>query len=196
MSLKRVCLGWVCSVLVEIQPVAAVLDETLADDSSSSSSEEEHGGDGNASSGRRRSARAAAAARPPGSTMPGWIGQVQQEKGSGSSSLLCSPGRLCRVQAWLPAQAVDWAEAARAAVTQLAAGVAAAGLTASDVVACKAYCLAELLERGHLSAALCAAVEEALPHASPCIVPVSAVGPSAAADCGVLLELLGCRVPA
>jgi hypothetical protein len=183
-----------CSVLVEIQPVACVVDETLADSSSSSSSGDD---DAPSSPGRLRKGQAAADARPTGSTMPGWIGLVRRERRGSCASLLCSPGRLCRVQAWLPAQVADWPAAVRGAAAELAAGCAAAGLTLADAVACKAYCLAALLERGQLTAAvLQTCMDAALPHISPCIVPVSAVGTSDAADCGVLLEMLCCRVPA
>lgn len=183
-----------CRVLVEIQPVACIVDESLAVDSSSSDDE-----DAEVAEHRRDRRAAAAAARPSGSTMPGWIGRVQQCTGR-SSSRLWSPGRLCRVQAWVAQQQdcattrPDWQQAVQAAAEELAAGLAAAGLAAADVASCKVYCIAGLLESqqqpGLTVAALREAVAAVLPGVQPAVVPASAVGASPAADCDIMLEAL------
>lgn len=202
-----------CRVLVEIQPVACVVDESLAEASSSSSSDEEDGGqeEGGTAAQRRAQRRAAAAAAlPAGSSMPGWIGRLQQCGSSGGGGRLWSPGRLCKVHACVPLQHAGEAEgdaaaaaaglqsAVRRATDELAAGLAAAELAVDDVAACKAYCLASLLsaDGGGLSAAaLREAVAAGLPGVQPAVVPVSAVGSSADFSSGaaVMLELLAVR---
>lgn len=183
-----------CRVLVEIQPAACVVDESL-DYSSSSSSDEEESPEARATA-RRSRREAAAAARPAGSSMPGWIGQLRQSS-SGSSSQLWSPGRLCKVHASASqaAAATDWRQAVQAAAAELAAGVVAAELEAADVAACKVYCLASLLasQDGPTAAELREAVAAALPGVRPAVVPVTAVGSSAGADAAIQLEVLALR---
>lgn len=182
-----------CRVLVEIQPAACVVDESLVEDSSSSSDEEESE---EAAAARRGRREAAAAARPAGSSMPGWIGRLQQCS-NGNNSRLWSPGRLCKVHASIDqaTAAADWRQAVQAAASELAAGVASAELEAADVAACKVYCLASLLgsQGGPTAAELSDAVAAALPGAQPAVVPVTAVGGSAAAEAAVLLEVLALR---
>ncbi len=182
-------------MLVEIQPAACVVDESLVEDSSSSSSDEEESQEARAAA-RRSRREAAAAARPAGSSMPGWIGRLQQSS-SGSSSRLWSPGRLCKVHASASqaAAATDWRQAVQAAAADLAAGVAAAELQAADVAACKVYCLASLLasQDGPTAADLREAVAAALPGVQPAVVPVTAVGSSAGPDAAILLEVLALR---
>ncbi|KAL4458652.1 hypothetical protein ABPG75_013517 [Micractinium tetrahymenae] len=192
-------------VLVEIQPVACLVDDTLAVDSSSDSEEDEE-----QQAARRARRTAAAAARPPSSSMPGWIGRLQQRSssstsGDGSSSSssstcrLWSPGRLCKVHASVPLQpageAAGWQQAVEGAARELAAGLAAAELAPADVAACKVYCRASLLgsEGGPTVAGLREAVAAALPGVQPAVVPVSAVGGSAEASDALLLELLAAR---
>lgn len=171
-----------------------MVDESIAADSSSSDSDEEE-----AVSAQRCSRRlAAAAARPPGSRMPGWIGRLQVSTGSSSGTCrLWSPGRLCKGHACVGQQqaAADWQQAVQAAAQELAAGVAATGLAPADVAACKVYCLASLLasQQGPTATALQQAVAAALPGVQPAVVPVTAVGGSAAADCAMLLEVLAMK---
>lgn len=188
------CPAVLCSVLVEVQPAACLADESLQEDSSSSSDSED---DEAVAAQRSRRRAEAAAARPPGSGMPGWIGRLQAASSSGGGGRLWSPGRLCKVLACVgqPAAAHDWQAAVQAAAQELAAGVAAAGLSAADVAACKVYCLAGLLgsPQGPTAEALQAAVAAALPGARPAVVPVTAVGTSAAASSALLLETLAIR---
>ncbi|PRW59519.1 diphthine--ammonia ligase isoform X1 [Chlorella sorokiniana] len=181
-------------VLVEIQPAACLVDESLAEDSSSSSDEEE----GEEAAAARRSRReAAAAARPAGSSMPGWIGRLRRTSNGSSSSSLWSPGRLCKVHSSISraAAAADWRWTVRIAASELAAGVEAAGLEAADVAACKIYCLASLLgsQGGPTAAELREAIAAALPGVQPAVVPVTAVGSSAGAEAAILLEALALR---
>ena len=178
-------------MLVEVQPAACLVDESLQGDSSSDSE------DGEDVAAQRRARRAAAAAaRPPGSSMPGWIGRVQASSSS-SGGRLWSPGWLCKVHACVgqPAAATDWQAAVQAAAQELAAGVAAAGLSPADVAACKVYCRADLLgsAQGPSAEALQAAVAAALAGVQPTVVPVTAVGASAAADAALLLEALAIK---
>lgn len=187
-----------CRVLVEVQPVACLLDETLALDSSSDSEEDEV-------QQAARSARraAAAAARPPGSSMPGWIGRLQRcsssDGGGGSGTArLWSPGRLCKVHTSVPQQAAEgpgWQQAVQGAAQELAAGLGAAELSPTDVAACKVYCLASLLNSkgGPSIASLQEAIAVALPGVQPTVVPVCAVGGCAETRDALLLELLAVR---
>ena len=197
----------VCSVLVEIQPVACVVDESLQPDASSSSSssdDDEEEGRGEAprlAARQRRAARAAAAAvaRPVGSTMPGWIGRLQHHATAFSSSLWSS-GRMCKAHAWVPQQLQPEPDGAglqlamEAAAAQLAAFIEAAGLSVADVAACKVYCLGSLLERHEATAAgLRHMVAGALPGVQAAVVPVAAVGPTPEAQALVMLEALAVR---
>lgn len=129
--------------------------------------------------------------------MPGWIGRLQQASSARGGGRLWSPGRLCKVQACVTRQqaAEDWRNGVPAAVQELAAGIAAAGLEAGDVAACKVYCLAALLEQHDLTAAaLQEAVEAALPGVQPVVVPASALsGGSPDAECGLVLEVLAVK---
>lgn len=180
-----------CRVLVEIQPAACLVDESLAEASSSSDEEGEE-----AVAAQRGRRKAAEAARPAGSSMPGWIGRLQQSS-SGSSSCLWSPGRLCKAHSTMSqaAAAGDWRHAVRAAAAEVAAGIAAAELEPADVAACKVYCLASLLgsQGGPTAAELQEAVTVAMPGVQPTVVPVTAVGSSAGADAAMLLEVLALR---
>lgn len=182
---------------MEVQPVACLVDDTLALDSSSDSGEDEE-----QQAARHARRTVAAAARPRGSSMPGWIGRLQRQSGSGcagSTERLWSPGRLCKVHASVPQQeaadAGSWQQAVQRAAQELAAGLAAADLAPTDVAACKAYFLGSLLgaAAGLSGASLQEAVAAALPGVQPAVVPVCAVGGSPEADAAVLLELLAVR---
>lgn len=189
-----------CRVLVEVQPVACVVDESLTVDSSSDSEEDE------LATAQRCSRRAAAAAaRPSGSSMPGWIGRLHSS-GSGGSSRLWSPGRLCKAQVCLTAQqagsgaAVDWRQAVQGAAQELLAGVLAAELALADVASCKLYCLASLLNDHQQQQQQCLtvadlrqAVAAGLPGVQPTVVPVTAVGGGADAAGAMQLEVVAMR---
>ena len=181
-------------VLVEIEPVACVVDETAAEDSSSSDSDAE-----DTSSGRRRSKQQRASSS---GGMPGWIGRLAQaEHGPGCSSL-SSPGRLCRAHATIQGGAAPSPARAQAAAAALQEALAAAQLQPSDIVSLKAYCPAALVAGdaggGGLSAeALRHCLMEALGPAgmAAAVVPVTAVGGDDGCPAGLQLELLALRLP-
>ena len=187
-----------------MQPVACVVDESLTVDSSSDSEEDEM-----ATAQRCGRRAASAAARPSGSSMPGWIGRLHSSSSGGGgggndSCRLWSPGRLCKAHMCLPAQqagtgaAVNWRRAVQGAAEELAAGVLAAELALTDVVSCKVYCLASLLDTqqqqpGLTVADLHRAVAAGLPGAQPTVVPVTAVGVGADAASAIMLEVVAMR---
>ena len=187
-----------------MQPVACVVDESLAVDSSSGSEEDEV-----ATAQRCGRRAAAAAARPSGSSMPGWIGRLHSSSSSGGGGggyecgRLWSPGRLCKAHMCLPAQqagtaAVNWRQAVQGAAEELTAGVLAAELALADVASCKVYCLASLLDTqqqqpGLTVADLQQAVASGLPGVQPTVVPVTAGGVGADAASAIMLEVVAMR---
>ena len=93
---------------------------------------------------------------------------------------------------------MNWRRAVQGAAEELAAGVLAAELALTDVVSCKVYCLASLLDTqqqqpGLTVADLHRAVAAGLPGAQPTVVPVTAVGVGADAASAIMLEVVAMR---
>eukprot|EP00887_Chlorella_sp_A99_P006590 scaffold3.g6590.t1 len=174
-------------VLVEIQPVACVVDATAEEGSSSNDSDGERDG---------RHQRRQHPTRRAG-TMPGWIGRLEVAQRGGASSL-ASPGRLCRARAAVDEGADgELPQRIEQAAVELCETLTAAQLGPADLVSVKAYCKAELLGsalsaedvRRRLAGPLGAAA------AAAAVVPVGAVGADADSPACVLVEALALRHP-
>lgn len=90
-----------CRALVEIQPVACVVDDTIhappstSSDSSSSSSSDDDESPGSASAGLSAAAGAGeAASQQQRSSMPGWIGRLEEREVTATVPFTSGPGML------------------------------------------------------------------------------------------------------
>lgn len=174
-----------CSVLVEIEPVACLVDDTAADESSDSDADAEGGRSGRVWHGALSGC------------MPGWIGRLQRREHAPNCSSLASPGRLCRAHAGLEGGTPTAEHLSRAAAA-LRESLAAAQLDGTDIVSVKAYCPAALLSEGRLSTVeLRRCLGDALgaAGAAAAVVPVTAIGSDGGCPASLHLEMLALRHP-